>query len=61
VPLPANSRVTVRVHEAFNAASNPGGLGRLAEGNSLLITSDVEIVAERPMYFRYTSTFSAES
>ena len=54
VPLPANSRTTVAVHAAYDAATNPGGLGRLSVGHSTRVEASVDVVAERPMYFRYT-------
>ena len=66
VLLPPQSRVTVRVHEEQNL-DNPGGLGQLGPGvgNSLMIEATIAgtnnplaVVAERPMYFIYTSPFS---
>ena len=51
VPLAANSRTTVNVHD-LASGGNPGGLGRGYE-NSLKIVSTVPVVAERPMYFNY--------
>jgi len=56
VPLAANSRTTVAVHNAFDATSNPGGLGRLQVGHSTRVVADVPVVVERPMYFTYNST-----
>jgi hypothetical protein len=55
VPLPANSRTTVVVHDD-QSATNPGGLGRLANGHATRVVTDVPVVVERPMYFRYGST-----
>jgi hypothetical protein len=52
VPLPANSRVTVSVHQV-QSASNPGGLGRLATGHATKIVATVPVIVERPMYFTY--------
>jgi hypothetical protein len=58
VPLNANSRTTVSVHNAAGGG-NPGGLGRLQVGHSTLVESTVPIVVERPMYFNYVGSFSA--
>jgi alpha-tubulin suppressor-like RCC1 family protein len=52
VPLPANSRTTVAVHQA-PSASNPGGLGRLDVGHATVIESTTGIVVERPIYFTF--------
>jgi hypothetical protein len=54
VPLLPNSRTTVRVHDAASS-DNPGGLGR-GYANSLALTADLPVVAERPVYFLYNGT-----
>ncbi|MCC6629719.1 MAG: hypothetical protein IT340_20255 [Chloroflexi bacterium] len=51
VPLPPRTRTTVAVHQP-PSPDNPGGLGR-GHANALRVTSDVPVVAERPMYFLY--------
>ena len=52
VPLAATSRTTVRVHEPASSA-NPGGLGRMSAGHSIIVASSVPVVVERPVYFTY--------
>lgn len=52
VPLAANSRTTVIVHQP-SSPTNPGGLGRLTVGHATKVEASIPIIVERPMYFNY--------
>jgi murein DD-endopeptidase MepM/ murein hydrolase activator NlpD len=52
VPLGANSRTTVIVHQP-SSPTNPGGLGRLTVGHATKVEAPIPIIVERPMYFNY--------